>query len=53
MLNAIGQFSVREKRLQAAHDRALTTALFYAFELEFRTHPTAADHARALIGGQS
>lgn len=51
MLNAIGQFSVREKRLHAAYDHAPTTALFSALKLEFRTHPTAADHARALIGG--
>jgi hypothetical protein len=49
MLNAIGQFSVREKRLHAAYDRALTTALFSAFKLEFRAHPIA-DHVPACRG---
>jgi hypothetical protein len=50
MLNAIGQFSVREKRLHAAYDHALTTALFSALKLEFRTHLIAADYARACRG---
>jgi hypothetical protein len=51
MLNAIGQFSVREKRVDAAHD-ALTTASFSAFKLVFWLHPIATDHAR-LDRGQS
>jgi hypothetical protein len=49
MSNAINQFSVREKRLHAAYDHALTTALFSALKLDFRTDPTA-DHVPARRG---
>jgi hypothetical protein len=57
-LGAIGPCQAREKTAEVhvettkrppSYDRALTTALFSAFKLEFRTHPIA-DHVPTCRG---